>query len=165
MKWTLTPGLFAFYLLAAGCSTEVAAPDKSADPSDDISAEGDSPLIGNCCKSDADCATKKSPRCIAGVCSAQPADGECWSDDDCDKGETCEGASTCPCGAQCLVASHPGKCVAADPCVGLDYCSCAADPACQAVTEPCFCPCGQYSCAGNCACFCGGGAYLGCQSL
>lgn len=155
MKWMFTMGPFALYLLVVGCTGEVAAPDTAT--------EGESPLIGNCCKSDKSC-PGKLPRCVAGSCTPPPADGECWSDKDCESSETCEGASTCPCGAQCLVASHPGKCVTADPCAGLDYCSCIADPACQAVTEPCFCPCGAYACAGNCNCFCGGGAYLGCQS-
>jgi hypothetical protein len=155
MKWILTTGLFALYLVA-GCSQ---APDEPQ------VAEESAALIPGCCTADTDCRSK-SPRCVEGVCSPLPPDGECWDDTDCDYGETCEGASTCPCGAACLVASHPGTCVpAADPCDGLDYCDCIADAACQPVTEACFCACHEYKCAGDCECICGGGDYLGCQSL
>ncbi|HEY3235966.1 MAG TPA: hypothetical protein VGJ84_14715 [Polyangiaceae bacterium] len=51
------------------------------------------------------------------------------------------------------------------PCTGLGYCDCVTHTGCQAKTEPCFCNC-DAQCPGTdpgCACFCGGGQYLGCE--
>jgi hypothetical protein len=49
-------------------------------------------------------------------------------------------------------------------CSGLPYCECIARPGCTPVTEPCHCPCGVEPCVPECACYCDGGAYLGCSS-
>jgi hypothetical protein len=76
-----------------------------------------------CCFEDAQC--PKGGHCVGEVCPRQAgvceppvtSRGECWEDSDCGRGAHCEGERVCPCGAQCIVADAPGRCVAdPDPC-------------------------------------------------
>ncbi len=108
-----------------------------------------------CCKTDADCG--KGQECVGTVCKPLPSAGECWSDADCGPDAKCEGASVCPCGALCIIADHPGKCVGVcgpdeicwdgldNDCDGQvdEGCSCTDDSQCPdglvCQTEP-YCP-------------------------
>lgn len=77
------------------------------------------PAVG-CCDVDAHC-TGRGQRCVGasvgtntcqGVCKGPVTDpGTCWSDADC-PGGVCDGERICPCGALCIIADAPGRCLA-----------------------------------------------------
>jgi hypothetical protein len=77
------------------------------------------PAVG-CCFEDRHCATR-SEVCVNADCEARRPGvckslsslgrGECWRDADCPAGMTCRGAIICPCGAVCIIADMPGRCV------------------------------------------------------
>ncbi len=52
------------------------------------------------------------------------------------------------------------------PCEKLTPCQCFKRADCEALTDTCLCEC-DYNCPGTppCACACGGGKFLGCQSI
>jgi hypothetical protein len=51
-------------------------------------------------------------------------------------------------------------------CAGLDPCQCFDRADCRPVSDDCICDC-DYMCPGHaeCDCDCGGGTYLGCESV
>ena len=85
-----------------------------------------------CCKSDAECG---KGTCVNNVCKDPLPMGQCWQDSDCSPNSTCQGEIVCPCGALCILADSPGKCVSVfEPCSETG--GCPKGSSCQCETDP-----------------------------